>query len=315
MIHGYTYAEANESAIHMIANIAKENNIDCDFTWRPAYLYTQSEQYMKAIEEEARVASSFGIKASCLDELPLPLAIKAALRSQSDDEGELVLVAGENHKTGDGKNLNLHYQNLMDFAHQTFEVRDVKYRWSTQDCMTLDGVPYVGNITPRNPNLYLATGFGKWGMSNGTVSAMILSDLITKGDNPWAPVYNPSRFNLTALKTFVVQGIDYAKELVSGKIAMLPDDIEIANGEARAIEIDGQKCGAYRDKQGELHVVDTTCTHLGCELKWNDAERTWDCPCHGSRFSYTGNIIEGPAFNHLHPPGECQNQVEARIFQ
>jgi hypothetical protein len=108
MIHGYTYAEANESAIHMIANIAKENNIDCDFTWRPAYLYTQSEQYMKAIEEEARVASSFGIKASCLDELPLPLAIKATLRSQSDDEGELVLVAGENHKTGDGKNLNLH---------------------------------------------------------------------------------------------------------------------------------------------------------------------------------------------------------------
>lgn len=418
----HQYAEANESAIHLIANIAKENNIDCDFTWRPAYLYTQSEQYMKAIEEEARVASSFGIKASCLDELPLPLAIKAALRfddqaqfhplkylkalaqqipgrgshifeataavdiekgppvvvtrdgkkitaakiiiathfpffdggglyfsriyteksyilamrindkfpegmfinaedpsrslrSQSDDEGELVLVAGENHKTGDGKNLNLHYQNLMDFAHQTFEVRDVKYRWSTQDCMTLDGVPYVGNITPRNPNLYLATGFGKWGMSNGTVSAMILSDLITKGDNPWAPVYNPSRFNLTALKTFVVQGIDYAKELVSGKIAMLPDDIEIANGEARAIEIDGQKCGAYRDKQGELHVVDTTCTHLGCELKWNDAERTWDCPCHGSRFSYTGNIIEGPAFNHLHPPGECQNQVEARIFQ
>ncbi len=418
----HQYAEANESAIRMVASIAEEYRIDCDFSWRPAYVYAQSAQNVKAIEDEARAASNFGIKASCIDTIPLPISIKAALRfdkqaqfhplkylkvlaqhipgqgsaiyeqtaavniqddpvavvtrngqkitaakiiiathfpffdgggmyftrihaeksyitairiedqfpegtfinaespvrslrSQSDGDGELILLAGENHKTGDGQNLNVHYKNLLDFAHETFEVRDVICRWSTQDCMTLDSVPYVGNLTSRNPNLYVATGFGKWGMSNGTASAMILSDLITKGDNPWAPVYNPSRFNLSSLKTFVIENADVAKEYVAGKTETLPGNIDISKGEARAVDIEGQRLGAFRDDMGELHLVDLTCTHLGCELKWNDAERTWDCPCHGSRFDYDGDIIEGPAFNHLQPPGTCPNQVEARIFE
>lgn len=418
----HQYAEANEKAIHLIANIAEENKIDCDFAWRSAYVYTQSQQMIKAIEDEARVASALGIKASILEEIPLPFPVKGALRfegqaqfhplkylkalaqkvteqgsyifenttavnilgdpsailtrdgkkitaekiiiashypffdggalyfsriyteksyilairlqekfpegmfitaedparslrSQSDPDGELVLVAGENHKTGDGTDLNVHYQNLLNFAHETFPVQDVVYRWSTQDCMTLDGVPYVGHLTPQSPNLFVATGFGKWGISNGTASAMILKDLIVKGDNPWAPVYNPSRFNLVALKSFVVQNVDVAKEYVSGKMAKLPDHIDIPEGEARTVEADGHRMGAFRDEEGELHLVDITCTHLGCELKWNDAERTWDCPCHGSRFNIDGEVMEGPAFNHLYAPGQCSNHVEARVFK
>lgn len=417
----HQYADANESAIHMIDSLIKENNIDCDFSWRPAFMYTNDQKYITDIEDEARAAASFGIKASIEDKLPLPVPLKIALkfdkqaqfhpvkylkvlaekipgdgsaifekttainidkeasqvitreghtitadriiiashypffdgggmyfsriyadksyiigvkveeefpegmfinaesptrslRSQRYKDGEIVLIGGEHHKTGDGSNLNQHYQNLLDFAYQNYEVQEVLYRWSNQDCMTADGVPYVGNLTGKYPNLYVATGFCKWGMTNSTASAMILSDLITEGDNPWAPVYNPTRFNLASLKSIAIENLDVAKEYITGKLAELPKDVEIANGEAKEVGIDGQRVGAYRDEQGELHMIDITCTHLGCELKWNDAETTWDCPCHGSRFSPDGDIVEGPAFNHLHEPGE-NNHVEARIFK
>jgi len=237
-----------------------------------------------------------------------------SLRAQQDGDGELILVGGDHHKTGDETDTNTHYQNLIKYARDNFAVTDISYRWSTQDCMTLDGVPYVGHLTPRSPDIYVATGFNKWGMTNATASAMILTDLITRGDSPWAPVFNPSRFNLASIKPLLVQNADVAKELVSGKIARLPEDVEVKPGEAQMVEVEGQKMGVFWDDEGELHWVDTTCTHLGCELKWNQAERTWDCPCHGSRFNYDGDVVEGPAFNQLNCQHNDRNQVEARIF-
>jgi Rieske Fe-S protein len=238
-----------------------------------------------------------------------------SLRSQPYEDGELILIAGESHPTGEGTDLQSHYENLLGFARENFEVEEVLYRWSTQDYQTLDGIPYVGNLTPKSPHIYVATGFDKWGISNGTASAMILSDLIVKGDSPWAQVYNPSRFNLTSVKTFVRMNLNVARNLIAGKISRLPEGVELANGEGKAIQINGEKYGAFRDDNGELYIVDITCTHLGCELNWNDAERTWDCPCHGSRFSYTGEVIEGPAFNILHQAEQSPNVVEARIFE
>ena len=107
-----------------------------------------------------------------------------SLRSQPLGDEELILVVGEDHKTGQSKNTATHYDNLLKFAHDTYEVREVKYRWSTQDYTTLDGVPYVGNLTSGHPDLYVATGFGKWGITNGTASAMIIRDLITQGTVP-----------------------------------------------------------------------------------------------------------------------------------
>ncbi|NLJ79064.1 MAG: FAD-binding oxidoreductase, partial [Tissierellia bacterium] len=116
-----------------------------------------------------------------------------SLRHQNTENGELILVVGEHHKTGQSEDTNKHYQALLSFANTLFTIKDIPYRWSTQDCMTLDGVPYVGNFTTNTPNLYMATGFGKWGMTNSMVSAMILRDLIVKGRSPWQDVYNPSR--------------------------------------------------------------------------------------------------------------------------
>lgn len=223
-----------------------------------------------------------------------------SLRYQNTENGELILVIGEHHKTGQGKDTIKHYEALADYANINFTVEDIPYRWSTQDCMTLDDVPYVGHFTSKTPNMYIATGYGKWGMTNSTASAMILRDLIIHGKSPWEDVYNPSRKTIAAsAKNFIVENANIAKELIEGKIWPLPDDIEIKPGEGKAIEADGQRSGAYRDEKGTLHLVNSTCTHMGCELNWNSAEKSWDCPCHGSRFTYEGEIIEGPAVSSL----------------
>ena len=219
-----------------------------------------------------------------------------SLRSQNSEDGELIFVGGDHHKTGQGVDTIKHYEALIDFAAHNFEVEDILYRWSTQDCMTLDGIPYVGHYTSKTPNLYIATGYGKWGMTNGMASAMLLKDLIIKEESPWKEVYNPSRRNLaSSAKKFISHNFNVAVNLLEGKLSIPSDNVEINLGEGEIIAINGKRYGAYRDEQGSLHVVNTTCTHMGCELNWNSAERSWDCPCHGSRFSYKGKVIEGPA--------------------
>jgi Rieske Fe-S protein len=166
--------------------------------------------------------------------------------------------------------------------------------------MTLDGLPYVGHFTSKTPNMYIASGFAKWGMTNSIASSMILRDLIISGKSPWRDVYNPSRLTISAsTKNFVVENLNVAEQLIGGKLSAVPNHVEIKPCEGKLVEANGQRAGAYRDEQGKLHVVDTTCTHMGCELNWNSAETSWDCPCHGSRFSNEGDIIEGPAVRPL----------------
>ncbi len=140
-----------------------------------------------------------------------------SLRFAPYEDGELVIVAGERHKTGEGGNTNLHYKNLVDFAKANYQVTDIPYRWSTQDYTTLDEVPYVGKITSRASNVYIATGFKKWGMTNGTASAILLKDLIVKGESPWAPIFNPTRFRADpSVKNFITTNVNTAKHLGGG---------------------------------------------------------------------------------------------------
>jgi len=239
-----------------------------------------------------------------------------SLRSQRLEDGELILVGGESHKTGQGGPTMIHYENLKNFAEQTFSVLDIPYRWSTQDYETMDGVPFAGHLTSDTPNIYVATGFGKWGMTNTTVSAMILRDLIVKGESPWEVVYTPSRSTPTATtaKNYIVENLNVAGQLIKGKLSPIQGDVEIKNGKAKVIQVEGKRVGAYRDDKGKLFMVDTTCTHMGCELMWNDGEKTWDCPCHGSRFTYEGDIVEGPAHNRLNREGEKANKIEPNII-
>lgn len=225
-----------------------------------------------------------------------------SLRSQKTEDGELILVGGAHHKAGQCEDTWEKYGDLFDFANPYFTISEIPYRWSTQDCMTLDKIPYVGNFTDDTPNLYITTGFGKWGMTNSMASGMLLRDLIVKGDSPWKDVYSPSRETKAASAiSFVTENLNVAKNLIGGKLEQpeTEEEIELAPGEGKVVELSGKRAGAYRHDDGLLYIVNTTCTHMGCELNWNSAERTWDCPCHGSRFSHEGKIIEGPAVKDL----------------
>lgn len=220
-----------------------------------------------------------------------------SLRSVTIDGDEMVLIIGDSHKTGQGQDTVKHYQALKTFGEQTFGIESIPFHWSAQDLSTLDKVPYIGEITSGQSNILIATGYRKWGMSTGTAAAMLLRDIVTSKKSAFRNLYTPQRFYATpSMKNFLVENADVVSHLIKGKLEFPNTDPKtLANDEGAIITIRGERKGAYRDKEGTLHIVDTTCTHIGCEVEWNSGERTWDCPCHGSRFTYTGEVVEGPA--------------------
>lgn len=220
-----------------------------------------------------------------------------SLRSAAMDGEQVVLIGGESHKTGQGKDTNAHYKALEAFGQHVFGLEKVMYRWSTQDLITLDKLPYIGPITSGRPDVLIATGYRKWGMTNGTAAARLLKDLVLKKDNPYAELYAPSRFYADpSLKRFFMENANVVKHLIKGKLETSDTTVhDLSNDQGAVVTVNGERKGAYKDTGGRLHIVDTTCTHVGCEVNWNAGDRTWDCPCHGSRFSYTGEVIEGPA--------------------
>lgn len=220
-----------------------------------------------------------------------------SLRSVKHNGEELTLVVGESHKTGQGTNMMKHYEALEDFGKQVFDLKEIAYRWSAQDLETLDKIPYIGEITSGQPRILVATGYRKWGMTNGTAAAMLLRDIILGRRNPYRELFSPERFYAhPSLKNFLVSNADVVKHLIKGKIELPQTNIDdLAKGEGAVISINGHRKGAFKDDEGNVFIVDTTCTHVGCEVEWNNGDRSWDCPCHGSRFSYTGEVLEGPA--------------------
>ncbi|MBY0097497.1 FAD-dependent oxidoreductase [Mesobacillus maritimus] len=220
-----------------------------------------------------------------------------SLRYTKINGEKVVLFSGDRHKTGQDKNTHQHYEALETFAAETFGIKEIPYRWSAQDPATLDKIPYIGNYSATLSNIYVATGYRKWGMTNSTVAAHLMTDMILERDNPYKEVFDPSRFHADPdVKKFLSTNAQVAKELVEGKLEQpttRPE--ELGNNEGATVMVNGERAGAYRDENGELHLVDTTCTHMGCELEWNNGDRSWDCPCHGSRFSYKGEVLEGPA--------------------
>ncbi|RBW69240.1 FAD-dependent oxidoreductase [Bacillus taeanensis] len=220
-----------------------------------------------------------------------------SLRSTTINGNKLVLIGGESHKTGQGIDTMLHYNVLETFADEVLGIKEYLYRWSAQDLITLDKLPYIGRISTRHPNILVATGYRKWGMTNGTAAALLMRDIILEKKNPYEELYTPSRFKADpTIKNFIVQNADVAAHLLEGKFDLTYKRIdELAHDEGAVVRVNGKRAGAYKDSKGCLHIVDTTCTHLGCEVEWNGGDRTWDCPCHGSRYSIEGEVIEGPA--------------------
>ncbi|WP_339253716.1 FAD-dependent oxidoreductase [Sporosarcina sp. FSL W8-0480] len=246
---------------------------------------------------------SYALAVKSKKEFPQGIFISAdeptrSLRSIKENGEELVLIVGENHKTGQSEVETMeHYKALEQFGEEVLGLEKITNRWSAQDLVTLDKLPYIGEITSGNPNILIATGFRKWGMSNGTAAALLFRDMVTGKENKFEKLYTPSRFYAhPSLKNFLVQNANVVGQLIKGKLDSpdrKPD--ELAKGEGAVVTLDGHRKGAYRDDDGKLHIVDTTCTHIGCEVEWNNGDKTWDCPCHGSRFKFTGEVIEGPA--------------------
>ncbi|NHN32992.1 FAD-dependent oxidoreductase [Paenibacillus sp. S3N08] len=226
---------------------------------------------------------------------------KRSIRSVQLGGESLVIIGGDSHKTGQSEDTLAHYRNLEQFGEQTFGIQAIRYHWSAQDWMTLDKVPYIGQITSSHPNIWVATGYRKWGMTNGTAAALLLKDQLTDKESKYTELFTPSRFVADpSVKNLLIQNFDVAKHLIAGKLESVSLEVDILDlDEGAVVQIDGKRAGAYKDAQGKLHLVDTTCTHMGCELEWNNGERSWDCPCHGSRFDPSGAVIEGPAVQPL----------------
>jgi glycine/D-amino acid oxidase-like deaminating enzyme/nitrite reductase/ring-hydroxylating ferredoxin subunit len=216
------------------------------------------------------------------------------------------VLAGEEHKVGHGPDTHAHYEALEGWARERFPVRSVDYRWSAQDYLPADNVPYIGRLLPGYGRLHVATGFKKWGMTHSAVAAMLLRDQITGRPNPWAELFRATRLHpLAAAKEVAVHNLDVGLRFAGDRLLTLrpPPARDLAPGEAGLRELGGEKVAAYRDPDGRLHAVSGRCTHLGCLVAWNAAERTWDCPCHGSRYTYDGQVIQGPAVRNLPPKG------------
>ncbi|WP_436700554.1 FAD-dependent oxidoreductase [Nocardioides sp. BYT-33-1] len=220
-----------------------------------------------------------------------------SIRSVPVGDSELLMVLGESHHTGSGKATPARYERLAEFAADHWDVVSFEHRWSAQDYASDDGVPYIGAVNWRSRRVFVATGYRKWGMSGGTLAATLITDAIVGRANPWARFFAADRVRPLA------EGFRFATEngrvglrFATGRLSPARGELaDLRPGEGAVLSGHGGKVAAYRDPAGRAHVVSATCTHLGCQVVWNAAETTWDCPCHGSRFSVDGDVLEGPA--------------------
>ena len=225
-----------------------------------------------------------------------------SVRTAPYEHGQrLLIVTGGQYKTGTTSDVESAYEDIASWARERFDVGEPAYRWSTQDASSVDRMPYIGRLPLSGDHVWVATGFSAWGMTGGTLAAMVLTDLLQGRGSPWAELYDPSRVDPRAAgRKFASENLGVAKELVQGKLrtdVSGPD--ELTPGEAGIYRRGLGLCAAYRDEDGAVHAVKAACTHLGCTVRFNDAEKSWDCPCHGSRFALDGTVLHGPAVEPL----------------
>lgn len=403
------YLQANLEAISNMKNIIDNEKIDCDFEYQDNFIFTDAEDEVSKIKKEVLAVNSLGFNAEFVDNAPLPIPIKAAIKFPNQaqfnplkyvhglcrvitsssgkifenskvydvkkednlyktytkdnvvsskyvvlathypiinapgfyflkmyqeasyiigvetslplfdgmyintkspissfrtaiyNKKRLLLIGGSEHKVGTNEDLSNCYTNLENYAKTLFPDAKILYRWHTQDCISLDKIPYIGEFSTVMPNMYVATGFKKWGMTTSNVAANIICNKILGKSNKYEEIFLSTRFNPIKNGTeFVNMLKQVSTSLVIDKFK-IPDETlnSVAKKEGKIIEFDGTKFGVYRDEDGKLYVIKPICTHLGCELSWNNLDKTWDCPCHGSRFSYMGKSLYDPSIKDL----------------
>jgi glycine/D-amino acid oxidase-like deaminating enzyme/nitrite reductase/ring-hydroxylating ferredoxin subunit len=401
------YAEANEAGLARIRALAAEYDIDCDLEAKEAFVFTQDEDRVSGLEEEVKLACSFGLPASLTREAGLPFDIHAAMkwddqasfhpvkyvkglaatipgegchvfeqsrvidwdpdriataggtvkakhvvmathlplgqiglfyaeahprmdpvimgrieaaraprgmfinaetphksfRAHVDEAGQTwLIVTGMNHKLGDTEAARDNIAALEAFAAGTFGVT-ADYRWTNEDYGPIDQVPFVGWSSSIRPGYLVATGFNAWGITNGTAAAMLIADLATDRENDWLKLYDATRIKpIAGGAEFVKGNAEVAAHLIGGYLARKKHSFDdLGPGEAAILKVEGDNVAGYRDPDGKLHACSAVCTHMGCIVGWNGTDRTWDCPCHGSRFALDGEVVHGPAVKPLAP--------------
>jgi glycine/D-amino acid oxidase-like deaminating enzyme/nitrite reductase/ring-hydroxylating ferredoxin subunit len=223
---------------------------------------------------------------------------------ENDREHDLLIVGGEDHETGSADDMEKRYQTLESWTKKRFPIEDIAYRWSGQVLEPKDSLAFIGrNPKDRRKNIFIASGDSGNGMTHGTIAGMLLSDLVIGRKNEWLSLYDPSRKIRSSPKKEDVASEGAGDSSKSSKLNMndaLRKVDGLASGQGLVIEIKRKDPIAfYRDENGKLHSFSALCTHLGCTVKWNDSEKSFDCPCHGSRFSYASQVINGPANDNL----------------
>jgi len=227
--------------------------------------------------------------------------VKEKQNSKIDNEYVLIVV-GADHKTGEKTDLSNSYKKLENITKQIYPQGKVENYWNTEDCITLDKIPYIGKYSNMWENAYVATGFNKWGITTSNIAANIITDMIIGRKNRYEDIFISTRVEPVKNRQEVGNML---KETVSSLVLKkfeLPESEQasLKNEEGKIIEIEGEKVGAYKDKEGRIYTIVPKCAHLGCELSWNNLDKTWDCPCHGSRYDYTGKMLYGPTVKDLY---------------
>ncbi|MEU7109703.1 FAD-dependent oxidoreductase [Streptomyces sp. NPDC046215] len=224
---------------------------------------------------------------------------KRSVRTAPYGEGRrLLIVTGESFTPGTG-DVAERYGRLAEWTGEHFGGAGIVQRWAAQDNDSTDGVPLVGPFHPGARHTYVATGFGGWGMSGGAMAGRLLTDLITSKSPSWAGLYDPRRLwtALRAAPTFLKHQAEVGRHFVGDRLRPTHVDsvAEIGPGTGALVRVDGRRCAVYREEDGTLRALSARCPHLGCLVAFNAAERTWECPCHGSRFDTDGTLLQGPA--------------------
>jgi glycine/D-amino acid oxidase-like deaminating enzyme/nitrite reductase/ring-hydroxylating ferredoxin subunit len=216
----------------------------------------------------------------------------------------LAIVLGEHYRPGTESDVEGRHAALAGWAVDTLGLPRISYRWSAQDNTTVDGLPYIGRYSRRRDRMWVATGFGQWGMTNGTLAGLLLRDLITGRDNEWTALYDPARVTVRASAANLVRdNAAVAEHFFVDRLraAGAPRPDELAPGDAVVTTVGTRLAAVRREEDGTIVALSGRCTHLGCAVAFNDDEQTWDCPCHGSRFGLHGEVLEGPATAPLAP--------------
>jgi glycine/D-amino acid oxidase-like deaminating enzyme/nitrite reductase/ring-hydroxylating ferredoxin subunit len=219
-----------------------------------------------------------------------------SIRSAPSGDGiRQLIVGGESRRPGDEQNDEDAYRALEEFMRAEFDVAS-ELHWSAHDYIPADGLPYIGRLRRGDERLHVATGFAKWGLTKGMIAARIITDAIVGRPNPWATLYDTRRWTPRAsAKSLTAENGRVARRFVADRIRPRSAAEQLAPGEGAVIRDGLRHQAVYRDESGNTHALSARCPHLGCLVAWSEADKTWECPCHGSRFTAEGALLQGPA--------------------